>query len=125
MLGDFTGTPQQYAKMYSKSRKALHKVDPQSSATLGGMARPTAPQYLRDLLPMLKNKVDAVGAHTYGSGPGAAATSWKDLKDVRRVMNRSMGKRRSRNTPIDVTEFGDCESSHGTPWDRRSISAEW
>jgi hypothetical protein len=96
-----------YANLYLRARAAIDAVQPSARVIVGGLT--DARSFLPDLLaaaPSLRNQLDGVGIHPYGSTPQAV------IQNVRtaRVTLSSLGLG---DVPLYVTEFGWTTSPRG------------
>jgi hypothetical protein len=101
--------PSDYAIVYETARTALHQVDPEATAVVGGMLDSgqiplsEAERYLDAIGPM-----DAVGFHPY----------LYDLGEMERdteTMRQWLDSHGHANVPLDINEFGAFKGTDGAP----------
>ncbi len=93
--------PEHYADLYLTARAALHRVDPEADAVVGGLIDSEAEQFITrmyDHRPDARGNVDAVGFHPYQQDGGALAA-------IRRMRER-LDRLGARRVPIEITEVG-------------------
>ena len=93
--------PDRYAEMYLLAREAIHAVDPEAVAIVGGLTVPMG-NFVEEMFrthPELAGAVDAVGLHPY-SRSGRGAVAW-----VKRL-RQALGRLGQGAVPIYITELG-------------------
>jgi hypothetical protein len=93
--------PERYAELYQAARAAVHEVDPQADAVVGGLIDIDAEAFVKRMyahLPALRGNVDALGFHPYQQEGGAMAT----IRRMRRALDAADGP----GVPIEITEIG-------------------
>jgi hypothetical protein len=98
----------QYAALYTAARNAIDSVDPEARVIIGGLEQPTV--YLPELVaadPDLRNQVDGVAVHPYGTPDVAIGKVVAARATLRRLGMAGV--------PLYVTEFGWSTSPPGTP----------
>lgn len=88
-----------YASMYMAARAAIDTVDPSARVIIGGLTK--LPRFLPAMLaavPSLRNHVDGVGVHPYGS-PAVALSRVQAARAALRLLGMA-------DVPLYATEFG-------------------
>ena len=127
-VSTFRIDPARYGPLYAAARAAIHAVDPQASAIVGGLADDSAafyasqdyPQQYVDQMfaadPSLKGQVDGFALHPYGASAGDAV-NW--VIHFRQALTQ-LGER---DAPIYVTEFGwQTGNSSAEGWRAQQMS---
>ncbi len=99
--------PARYARLYAAARQAIHAVDPEGRALVGGLTN--APRFVGPMVaadPALRGRIDGVAIHAYGPTPAS-------------VLDNAAGSRQAldaaglSSVPLYVTEFGWTTSPPG------------
>jgi hypothetical protein len=99
-----------YADLYLAARQALHAVDPGARVVVGGLLARGSGAFVSGMLtarPQLRDAIDAVGLHAYGSTVAASLSTMVDLRNW--LVHLGLGA-----VPIEVTEVGWTTS--GVSW---------
>jgi hypothetical protein len=93
--------PERYAELYLATREAVHAVDQEADAVVGGLIDLNGEEFVRRMYahrPDLRGRVDALGFHPYRQEGGPLTA----IASMRRTLDRAGG----RNVPIELTEIG-------------------
>jgi hypothetical protein len=102
--------PAAYADLYLAARQALHAVDPGARVVVGGLLARGSGAFVSAMLsarPELRDAIDAVGLHAYGTTVAASLSTMVDLRNWLTHLGLAA-------VPIEVTEVGWTTS--GVSW---------
>jgi hypothetical protein len=93
--------PDEYADLYLSARAAVHAVDPQAEAVVGGLIDMNAARFLRRMFvhrPDLPSRIDALGFHPYQQFNGVLG----GIREMRDTLDQAGAN----GVPIEITEIG-------------------
>jgi hypothetical protein len=102
--------PAAYADLYLAAHQALHAVDPGARVVVGGLLARGSGAFVSAMLsarPELRDAIDAVGLHAYGTTVAASLSTMVDLRNWLTHLGLAA-------VPIEVTEVGWTTS--GVSW---------
>ena len=114
--------PRRLGAMYLAAQRRISAADPSAQVVLGGLSTHGLPGFLARLArahPALRQRLQAVGYHPYGGGPGGGlAVTFARIRHLRSTLRRLFG---SRPLPIEITETGWAVPPTPEAWRARRL----